>query len=276
MPDTLGTSASGRWWEYYALRYFVGTVVGVLAVVFLARFPESPFYASPILSFDNLDKAGISEIAGLAALGFAYCYIASAPILLLHATRGQLGLNPLKLRRRFWCIAMSFVATFQAAAIWWLAMPLISIRSLGALVFLVVVVAQIATIFAAHHDRFNAIKSFYVELAKARGRKDPVVAEYVESYRHLREHGNSLGIIALELALALVVVSAQQPLLAVLALTLWLLPAAYSWFVGSLLEAGSEWRKTDCPDVPPQQTTAQRRSGSTDGGHCIVENRSEE
>ena len=242
MAETLGTQAAGRWWEYYTLRYFVGTVVGVLALIFLAKSENSRVVGLGVLSINDLNGLGLKEATALGAAGFAYCYIASAPMLLLHAVRGQLGLNPLQARWRFWAITGIVIASLQIVAAWRLKISWHSYRWFGSLVFLVVVGVQFALIVAAHLDRFKAITSFYYALAQVRSKGAPV-AEYVESYRHLREHGNSLAILVLEFALAYVLVSAQEPALALIALILWLVPSIYSWFIGSLLEASSEWRQ---------------------------------
>ena len=43
---------------------------------------------------------------------------------------------------------------------------------------------------------------YYRGLAKARAKPHESIAEYVQSYRHLREHGNAFVIVGLELVLA--------------------------------------------------------------------------
>lgn len=243
MAEASGPNPAGRWWEYYVLRYFVGTVIGAIALVYLTRATDSPLHGLGFPSIEDFSKLGIKEVTTLGALGFAYCYIASAPMLVLHTTRAQLGLNPLHLRWRFWVLTAIAIAAIQLLLWWRLSIEWFSYRWFGVLVFLVTVVIQVAMIVTAHIDRFRAIRSFYWCLAQARGKQDRSVAEYVESYRHLREHGNACAILALEFALTFVLASSGSPFIAALAITMWLLPSAYSWFVGSLLEADNEWRK---------------------------------
>ena len=240
--DTLGTRASGRWWEYYALRYFVGTVIGGIVILYLATFPDSPFASLGIISVSDLKGLEIKQLTALGALGFAYCYVASTPMLLVHSLRGQLALNPIRFDWRFWGITIPVLAIVHILAALRLKIDFLTYRWFGALVLTGIVGIQFAMIIRAHLNRFARIKTFYLALARARGHGDSV-AEYVESYRHLREHGNSVAIILLELALALVLVSAQKPNISVILLAAWLAPSAYSWLIGSILEADTDWRE---------------------------------
>jgi len=210
---------SARWWEYYVLRYFVGTVVGAIAAVYLTKLADSPFHGHDFPSLDDLGSPAL-KIAVLGALGFAFCYIASTPMLMIHSTRAQFGLNPLGARWRFWAFTALLIAMVHGAMVLVLSLKWWGGRSLGALVFLVVVGIQVALIVDAHRNRFKAIRSFYWDLAQARakavannaGPNNPgAVREYVESYRHLREHGNAVAILILEFGLAFVLVAAQQP-----------------------------------------------------------------
>jgi hypothetical protein len=249
MAESLAGKSESRWWEYYVLRYFVGTVVGAIAIVFLVKLPDSPLRGFPLIgelsSLQVKDMPALIVIA-LGAFGFTYCYIASTPMLLLHATRAQLGLSPLRLRWRFWLPTSVAIICLHRVMVWGLSIRWWSSRSFGALVFLIVVGVQLAIVVDAHRDRFNRVTSFYEHLAQARGRESQSVVEYVESYRHLREHGNACAILALEFTLALVLFSARELCLALVAVILWLFPSTYAWFIGSLLEAGSNWR--DWPD----------------------------
>ncbi len=226
-----------HWWEYYFVRYFVGTVVGSAVIVLLSKSPGSLWYDSGLPAIKDIGDLNAKEITGLAALGFAFCYIASAPMLLLHATRAHLGLAPLRPRRVFWllttgAIAFLFLVVARCLSISWL-----SYRAVSLLILLGVVGFQAATIIAAHWDRFETISSFYWKLATARATDLPSVQEYVESYRHLREHGNAFSILILEFALAFVLYSSPKFSFAVVATLLWVFPSFYSWFIGSLLES---------------------------------------
>jgi len=78
-PKAEKRDTATRWWEYYFLRYFVGTVAGAGAIVFLTRFPGSSLYVSGLPAIKDVGTLEIKEITALAALGFAFCYVASAP-----------------------------------------------------------------------------------------------------------------------------------------------------------------------------------------------------
>jgi hypothetical protein len=226
----------GRWWDYYALRYFVGTVAGALAIATLTKCSASPLYGFGFDLAHDFNKLEIKEIVVISALGFAYCYIASAPMLLLHATRAQIGLNPLRCKWRRWAVTAGVIAIVQVIWVSFFSVNWRSCESISGLTFLTVFGAQVAMIAQAHLNRFKAIISFYAELAGARV-GPPQIAGYVESYRHLREHGNAFAILVLEFPLALVLFSTRRPVFAALAVILWVLPSTYSWFIGSLLES---------------------------------------
>jgi hypothetical protein len=226
-----------NWWEYYFLRYFVGTVAGGIAIVALTKFPGSIWYSAGLSTLTNFSDLKIREISGLAGLGFAFCYIASAPMLLLHATRAHLGLVPLSFRTGFWVRTAIGICILFPIIAWWFSISWFSYRGLSVLIFLSVVGFQVAQITAAHFDRFDSIGPFYKKLAEARAVGTPSVNEYVESYRHLREHGNAFSILVLEFVLALVLYSSPRFRFAMLAIVLWILPSFYSWLIGSFLEA---------------------------------------
>jgi hypothetical protein len=164
-------------------------------------------------------------------------------MLLLHATRAQMALEPLRFRWRFWIATTALITAVYFAV--WKTQPIQiwSCRSAGLAVFLIVVGVQMARIVAARWDRFETISSFYLNLAQKRAsRRTPEwVPDYIESYRHLREHGNAFAILFLEFALGLVLASAPHRVVAILAVVLWLLPSTCSWYIGSLLE-------TELPD----------------------------
>ena len=83
---------------------------------------------------------------------------------------------------------------------------------------------------------FNYYKSLAVERAK---RQDGTSKydEFIESYKHLREHGNAFFILLMELALALVLFSVEKIHIALLMVLLWIVPACFVWFLGTYLES---------------------------------------
>lgn len=237
MSESPKTDAGSRWWEYYFVRYFVGTVTGAAIVGFLFKFPGSSLYSPGLTVSKDFDNFGVKEITGLAALGFAYCYVASAPMLLFHATRSQFGLRRSRLALALW------IATSAVAAIMYfliasrLSIRLWSHQGAALLVFLVILVVQIAKIAYAELNRLKIISDFYRGIAEARASEKPWVSQYVESYRHLREHGNATAILVFELLLAFVLYSVCNFAYAVAVMLLWLLPSTYTWIIGSTLES---------------------------------------
>ena len=224
-----------RWWEYYFVRYFPGTIVGALLILFLTGWSRSSIYGLGLSAAGNFVDLKGSTITALAALGFVYCYIASAPILFWHATRAYLGLNPLNFRWRFWIASGVIIVALTGLA--YVCFRLTTLNLLGLFLLLLSTVIQVGMIVTAHWDRLEKIFSFYSNLATARARKDAGVNGYTESYRHLREHGNAVSIVCMEFVLAFVIVTAPRRAVALLALPVWVLPSAYAWFVATFLES---------------------------------------
>lgn len=191
---------SQRWWEFYLVRYFVGTVFGMLIVMYLVLNEHSQIHKT-------LEKISEIQFTGshlesihlwiFGFIGLAYCYIASGPILLFHAIRGLFYKSienpvPSTITKK------SEVAKFK-------------------------------------------IYTFYKELSASRAkriREETVkeeVKEYVESYKHLREHGNAFFIVLCELALGTILYfSAWWVMISFL--IIWILSGASVWFIGTYLE----------------------------------------
>jgi hypothetical protein len=224
-----------RWWEYYFVRYFPGTIVGALLILFLTGWSGSSVHGLGLSAAGNFVDLKGSTITALAALGFVYCYIASAPILFWHATRAYLGLNPLSFRWRFWIATGVIVIALTVLA--HVCFRLTTLNLLGLFLLVLITVIQAGMIVTAHGDRLEKISSFYSDLATARARKDPGVNGYTESYRHLREHGNAVSIVCMEFVLAFVILTAPRRAVALLVLPVWVLPSAYAWFVATFLES---------------------------------------
>ena len=76
-------TGGNRWWDHYYVRYFVGSVYAVLLMYALSRT------SAVTSSLGAIDPKLWVNATVLGAAGLAFCYIASAPILLLHAVRGK-------------------------------------------------------------------------------------------------------------------------------------------------------------------------------------------
>ncbi len=226
-----------RWWEFYFVRYAMGTIAGGLIVLMLCvRIPA----LTPILLGLDLLQAGVStkgilsalpvdRIPLLAAYGLVYCYIASTPILVFHAGRFALKSGRLILFVFVACMFALVAALFVESV----RVPSALLAFAGVALFQFWVAAR--TIWQS-----KDLYAFYEKLSKARASSDS--GELVESYRHLREHGNSVFILFLEILLgvALLWVSqnwAGQPMPAlILVLLAWVLPSVAVWLIATLFE----------------------------------------
>lgn len=75
-----------RWWEFYFIRYFVGSVLGSLIIMALAFHPDSSL-SSVIAKVFNLHDKNLLVLKSehflvVLSFGIAFCYLASAPYLL--------------------------------------------------------------------------------------------------------------------------------------------------------------------------------------------------
>lgn len=154
----------------------------------------------------------------------------------MHAFRAQIDFGS----KRWFTLSSayffgSFLIVFFALLI---ALPPLSSWRLLAIAFVCLVLAfQSALFLEAIGNRGKLLTSYYLSLSEARAARARQVQEYVESYRHLREHGNAFAIIISELGFALAAISVPSVSLLAVLLVLWVLPAAGVWFVGTVLEA---------------------------------------
>jgi hypothetical protein len=226
----------GRW-NYYFLRYAVGTVVGAVIIVFLAN-PSAGLDSS----FKDL-KVSATAITLLTALGLAYCYIASAPGTVFHVARGLFYQGRLNRLSKWAALLIPFAMCL--AAIWLLQRyPATFLVSMSYGHALTVFLGTIAGVFIFSSQcvllilvftNFRFIRDFYWDLTSARSSKANNVKHYRRSYRDLREHGNAFEIILLESVLAATLWAVGKEFYPVI-LALWVLPAAFCWGIGTLLE----------------------------------------
>lgn len=234
MSDTDKPKNSSRWWEYYVVRYFIGTIVGAGAMLMFNEFSASPLKGTLFPAISSFKDAGVHHLVVLVALGFAYCYVASAPMLTIHALRGQIKSG------WFSCATLWFVPLFLVIYVGlnqWLSLAYWSWQSFS-IAFVALVIALQLTLFAeAKLNNFEQITNFYWSLSTARASDAPQVQEYVESYRHMREHGNAFAIILFEVGFALAAISVPNLSMLSALLFLWVAPAALVWGVATTLES---------------------------------------
>ena len=247
-PDRQGKGVPAPW-DYYYLRYFVGAIVGagLLVALWVADprvLPSFP-HTFPLAPRQGLDLAAV--IAALGTAGLAYCYIASAPILLMHGFRFRFSAE-----ERWWSWWLLRVTPIVAVALlivfFWCcgAIEPSSFRSrrLGLLLYVPYGLSVLFQLVGLLSGRLDTVRGLYVDLARHRASHEQWVGGYTESYRHLREHGNAFLIILMEVVLAAALYAADTTIRFFTIAVIWIVPATFSWFLGTWLEFGIVAGKT--------------------------------
>ncbi len=240
--------SSSRWWEFYAVRYGMGSVVG--AVIFFFLCNTNPIL-KPMLFGAEVGKIDGTLLVLLAGYGLAYCYIASAPILVFHVGRFLLDIGK-NSKAPYWRVALLLLPPVIATAVFFFTRSMSGVVlyfyslvfALATLVLWPQYIAIIATLLKS-----KELLIFYQKLANKRSTAKGGI---VDSYKHMREHGNSFSIVVLEIVLGIVlftagnfetfstgVVSSSKEIYVlpyVMIILAWILPAASVWLVGTLFE----------------------------------------
>lgn len=230
-------SESNRWWENYLVRYFLPSLAGMLIILWLQSSSGAVLYIPHLLP-DKWNDFNTGYLIYWLLLGSLYCYVASYPALVFHATRvldyedalGHFVGGVYRLLNPYMCTVLFSVGAAICAY---------ENAKIGATVLVAVFAAiQIARIlivaftfgdFGLRKDvnatfSANIAYAYLRKLSERRGvttrdkiepeekdkaseklkeriviRKDE--KDLVDSYRHLREHGNTALIVLLELAL---------------------------------------------------------------------------
>lgn len=179
--DSEHEQPNNRWWENYLARYLVGTGYGVICLL-LVEGKHHLF--SQNLSYFSLSESQDSALKWIVLLsaGFTSCYISSGILMFTHFTRGAVrsrSVNAL--------LALSLNA---------LALPLYYFeftKGLGAIIpLLVLLFTQGGYYLWVRIFKDGGAFEYYKKLAEKRTLAN---RGYVESYRHLREHGNAYMIV---------------------------------------------------------------------------------
>lgn len=257
-------SNNTRWWETYLVRYITGSVVGAVIVYVILRKLK-------IFWFPSLKDMQSANLVILASLGFAYCYMASAPITLLHAVRsiilkgkGIVQPPPKKLpgikawfsrlmeviRKFDWLFFFILLwMTVFGALLGWASNPVLwalSAASMTVLTYVYVISFKLYRKLEMNSEW----QEWYFLLAKKRSGSSGEKKEFIESYRHLREHGNAFFIVTLEVCLGVVLyqiatlldsahTSEEKAMWAaalIAAILYWILSGAICWHLGNKLE----------------------------------------
>ncbi len=215
------------------------------------------------------------SLAVLAALGLTYCYVVSAPILTMHSLRAEIDFSLKKL----WTINGALIALLSTAfgLVAYCVMKIDGslFHGMSMIPVVMVLALQLVLIGSAARNRFARVTAYSFQTASERAVARPYVAEYVESYRHLREHGNSFMLVILVILFTMATLSLRNLQQVAILVFVWIAPAALTWLLGMLLESRlPEGRKilitstastaevsSVGSDPPPQEQTTHASSG---------------
>jgi hypothetical protein len=233
---------NGRWWEFYLVRYLLGSIVGATLLILLNNKSEGIMKGLLSQSDVNISSIEGHTILLWAGLGFAYCYLASSPILVFHAMRG-ISLKEILTRlnqKTDIPPILYFIAGFIVGLIVGFMVnrteDLTFVRGASVFVVLIIVLLQIVFIVFGQREDGKAINDFYKNLIKQRSVKSIEREQYIESYKHLREHGNAFFIVILEIILAFSIWNVKSIQSLGIFILVWLAPGAWAWFIGTKME----------------------------------------
>lgn len=231
-----------RWWENYLVRYLVPSVAGMFILMWLNKNSGGSGILEkylPMLKLTNGKDFNTASLTGWLLFGTLYCYIASYPVLVFHAIRIRLSLCNIVIIGLF--ILVPSILTCLVSKIY-------EINILG---MVIIFIAEIGfSCFQSYHLYKTAKRKGYAYmecLAKAKNREKDVnyIKEITDSYKHLREHGNTALIILLEILLASIFYFSMRferengymdfSIVSII-LIIWIFPAALVYFYGHILE----------------------------------------
>lgn len=240
----MSNNSERNWWEFYGVRYAQGTVIGAMIVYFL--FSQNENLRKLLFLPSDAKDFGMAHLTLLAIYGLTYCYISSAPILVLHAGRALIFksvINPAPyngaVTRILFLLTMSLGIPAYLAACGDLNLT----QAGGLSTYFLMLLLQLQVVWGILKSRWNEAISYYITIINKRKTGDH--AEYVESYRHMREHGNSFLIVIFQMLLALpLYILACAPDIDQLVsirnifviLFFWTTPAAFIWVYAIKIE----------------------------------------
>lgn len=215
-----------RWWENYLVRYLVGNIFAVLVLFYLfinfdkqigKKFCEYDKNTTFCSKIENNNTTFSKEI-------FNFIFQSSQDI---NSTNPIIQNN------------MIIGIKFQNHSIQITDISFVALIIIGLLGFMYMYIASIP-IYFVHIIRggFNTFK-FYKQSTCIRDKiennicNNNLTPKYIESYQHMREHGNAHGIILMELLFAWFLIQCN---FSIFALVFWLLFGFFGWFLGIYLE----------------------------------------
>jgi hypothetical protein len=211
-------SETTRWWENYLPRYLMPSIAGVVIVNWLCSYGGDGFRSLLALPIGGRPLDSTSLIL-LLLYGNLFCYVASYPALVFHATRVMDFPEGKWIPRPFDGYILTLVVT-ACAFLFHLVPP--ECRYWPAFVTACLVAfVQLLRLWIAVSHRFSVEGHedpvtdhyFYAyilahrrvsaqEKPKSETEEKKWREEFVETYRHMREHGHSAYIFILEFVLA--------------------------------------------------------------------------
>ncbi len=206
------SDASSRWWEFYLPRYFMPCIAGVAIFSWLITLDGVEI--RPILFFieDNKNlKLNTASLILLFLYGSLFCYIASLPALVWHVTR-FLEFKYKKFNiiwNVFWMSIISIIVFLIMALVVSSLLKQVIFKDFyfypSILIALLFTILQFVRLFTSmgistpsYYENVRNISTKRALTECVEWRK-----EAIETYKHMREHGNSGTIFLLEIILGL-------------------------------------------------------------------------
>lgn len=281
---------SSHWWESYLIRYAIGAIIGSICVFLLLCLLENKInnkendiyrnicsveyihtfgnridqiiqknekvlYKEKInivnkFLFKKDNSFGTVQAIILLLYGITFCYLASAPGLVIHTARRHIFKDEIKIpclnkvigkrgiRLISICFIYSFIIILIISSIWH---DFFSIPKTILIFCAIFVIIQFVYIFFEYinktdqgEDRY--LLNFYKNLKRARDEK--IIDS--DSYKHLREHGNAFLLVIFEIIFAALLyfsfVIRNSLYDVVIVIVLWISPAAIVFFIGCKIE----------------------------------------
>lgn len=269
------SSSTNRWWENYLVRYFLPALAGMLIILWLRNNSAAGYYIPKFIP-DDWKEFGTAHLIFWLLLGSLYCYIASYPALVFHATRvldfsdgfGRIAKWPWWLLNPYvWSVIFATcaaVCAFFKLQIWAIiAVAVFAFAQIARILFAMLIFGPFGLRETVNGKYGSSIAYAYLRVlserraALTREVKDPRYPhavinrdekDIVDSYRHLREHGNTALIVWLELSLCPVLYlalsnqdSTLNKIMFVSILALWILPSVLIHFLAQHLERRFSW-----------------------------------
>jgi hypothetical protein len=283
-------SGAYRWWENYLVRYLMPSIAGVAIVNWLAVNASQGFKEFLLIGV-GASGLQAPTLVLLFLYGNLFCYVSSYPILVFHVTRvidPERGTGRRKIWDGYFStMLLASILLLLSIFIGWNSNLNQIIPFLAALVFSCIQLYRIylaldKVTFDGINGQVSKIFAYTYAISKRRSiveelsitkqsnntqnndepgdmfdeerewqKRSAWQRELIDSYRHMREHGNSAFIFVLELTLAslcyLLLVackdqSASYQLTALgLLFAVWALPAMFIHLVGQHIERRFSW-----------------------------------